>query len=268
MWLRLSVCYIWKYFTTGLSNLYLQCVRPWDGQSSCSGPHSILSNKFPIGKYSGVLLPFLHSNFSQALVGRHAAQHIKLALNFLLIFSRSDSMKIGFNSLAAGASVNHLHFQFWSIPIKLPVELAKCERIWNNKGVFFFRSYHLIPSFVLRFAPSLVSHAASLISPVVSWLTNNNIPFNLLMAQDFDVPTSRSIGLYLMPRQPTSSSSMIASVLPPGFPEISGLVIATDSETFEQLSSELVISHYKAELAQPKEVLRSIFKEFDKVRTF
>ena len=27
MWLRLSVCYIWKYFTTGLSNLYLQCVR-------------------------------------------------------------------------------------------------------------------------------------------------------------------------------------------------------------------------------------------------
>eukprot|EP01060_Flectonema_neradi_P019505 TRINITY_DN2666_c1_g1_i10.p1 TRINITY_DN2666_c1_g1~~TRINITY_DN2666_c1_g1_i10.p1 ORF type:complete len:345 (+),score=44.15 TRINITY_DN2666_c1_g1_i10:34-1035(+) len=191
----------------------------WDGLSTCSGPHSILSNKFPIGRYSGVLLPFVRSNLPQVLMGNMTVQYVELALNFLMVFSEEDSMKIGFNSLAAGASVNHLHFQFWSISTKLPVEVAKCDQIWNSKGVTLLRSHHLIPSVIFRFPPSLISEAAKLATPALSWLTSNNIPFNLLMSRDFDATESQSISLCLMPRKPTSAASMIASVLPPGFPK-------------------------------------------------
>ena len=46
-----------------------------------------------------------HTLFFTLLVG----------IQFLNLFPKDSKMRIGFNSLGAFASVNHLHFQFWNI---------------------------------------------------------------------------------------------------------------------------------------------------------
>ena len=45
----------------------------------------------------------------------------------------SPWLRLAFNSLAAGASVNHLHYQFWRYPRPLPLEEATFEP-WRMIG--------------------------------------------------------------------------------------------------------------------------------------
>ena len=42
-------------------------------------------------------------------------------------------LRLAFNSLSAGASVNHLHYQFWKYPRALPVERATYRRVGERK---------------------------------------------------------------------------------------------------------------------------------------
>ena len=77
--------------------------------------HLIIINKFPIGNYSGLFLPnFLNNNNN---VNQNQIL-LKESLHSAVCFSNyfeSKYIRIGFNSMGAMASVNHLHFQFWEI---------------------------------------------------------------------------------------------------------------------------------------------------------
>merc|ERR1712228_60417 len=84
-----------------------------------SNKHLILCNKYPIGSYSGLFVPFFGSHSAQIL----SLESIRRAIHFSNMFF-SDSFRIGFNSMAAMASVNMLHFQFWQkIKTKLAIEV-------------------------------------------------------------------------------------------------------------------------------------------------
>lgn len=104
--------------------------------------HPVLLNPFPLGPRSGLLTPWL---------GLYRSQLMTLgALRVGLAFARhlhSSGIKIGYNSLGAGASVNHFHFQTWQPGNPLPVEMAELEDF--NIEVTFGNSTR-----VVRVAPS------------------------------------------------------------------------------------------------------------------
>eukprot|EP00039_Didymoeca_costata_P010676 m.144431 g.144431 ORF g.144431 m.144431 type:complete len:273 (+) comp14922_c0_seq1:58-876(+) len=70
--------------------------------------HYVLINRYPLGPYSGLLTPYLYEFRNQRLT----IDALMIGISFAKGLSH---IRVGFNSLGAGASVNHLHFQFWSI---------------------------------------------------------------------------------------------------------------------------------------------------------
>eukprot|EP01084_Bolivina_argentea_P251489 421800_1 len=86
--------------------------------------HLLILNKFPIGKYSGLFIPFIGNNNNIQLLTRETLMR---GIYFANMFESND-FRIGFNSMGAMASVNHLHFQFWetksiSKQKQLPIEI-------------------------------------------------------------------------------------------------------------------------------------------------
>ena len=102
------------------------CARP--PEAGALPKHAVTLNRFPLSRDSGLLLPFLSARRPQVL----RADALAVAVDFAAAGLRRaahlqpNSLRVGFNSLAAGASVNHLHFQFWRSPAeRLPVEAAE-----------------------------------------------------------------------------------------------------------------------------------------------
>jgi hypothetical protein len=65
----------------------------------------------------------------------NSATHPKLChrtTEGLAFASHLHRLRVGFNSIGAGASVNHLHFQFWTVKLGLPVESAPRELVIVN----------------------------------------------------------------------------------------------------------------------------------------
>ncbi|CAN0099141.1 unnamed protein product [Phaeothamnion confervicola] len=69
--------------------------------------HAVLVNPRPIGRYSGLLLPFA----GEALPQRATAEALAVGFDFAAALGGSPELRVGFNGMGAGASVNHLHFQ-------------------------------------------------------------------------------------------------------------------------------------------------------------
>ena len=103
----------------------------WEG--SYKGVHNqsinlrVLYNKFPFSDYHLLIVVSPEKNSSQ-LLDRGSHQ----AISFLVNESGKSlpGFGVGFNSLAAGASVNHLHFQGFIGQRNFPVE----EKHWIHNG--------------------------------------------------------------------------------------------------------------------------------------
>lgn len=78
-----------------------------------SSLHAVLINPWPVGPYSGVLAPYIFQGLPQQLSEKSLAVAISF-MNELGSAGTSKGLRIGYNSLGAMASVNHLHYQFWS----------------------------------------------------------------------------------------------------------------------------------------------------------
>lgn len=94
------------------TGFYSQFVRETSSSSSCQ-PVSlqssmIMPNIFPIGLYSSLFVPYFFQNLPQVLTQEVLSEGVHFAQTF-----QSNDWRLGFNSLSAWASVNHLHFQFW-----------------------------------------------------------------------------------------------------------------------------------------------------------
>lgn len=86
-----------------------------------------LYNKFPFAPWHLILVPDARARMPQYMTEayhRHAMDLVKWLSRQL------PGVTLAYNSLGAGASVNHLHFQFSVIEEKLPVE----EGRWQHQG--------------------------------------------------------------------------------------------------------------------------------------
>jgi hypothetical protein len=95
----------------------------WQGAS-----WRVLYNKFPFAPWHLLAVPDVHAGMPQYLTERNHRQVMELVG---WLSERLPGVIMAYNSLGAGASVNHLHFQFAVIEEPLPVEN---RRWWHHGG--------------------------------------------------------------------------------------------------------------------------------------
>ncbi|MBS1493702.1 MAG: hypothetical protein JST55_09330 [Bacteroidetes bacterium] len=129
----------------------------------CNGMYvSLFYNKFPFVPYHTLLVPEQNKNHPQFLKKRFHYYASDLIKN-------TGGFAIGYNSIGAFASVNHLHFQLFIEKEKMPV----CNPIWKHNG-----GTKKYPAECFVFG----SKAASW--EFISMLHDQNIPYNILYTKE------------------------------------------------------------------------------------
>ncbi|CAL4060227.1 unnamed protein product, partial [Meganyctiphanes norvegica] len=96
---------------------------------------SVIINTAPICYGHSLLLPHIKECRPQVL----NKEGIELAIHTVLL-SVSPSLRVGFNSLCAYASVNHYHFHMYYLPFQMYNETAECERLCGP--CFIFKDFY------------------------------------------------------------------------------------------------------------------------------
>ncbi|EGD83605.1 hypothetical protein PTSG_04213 [Salpingoeca rosetta] len=226
------------FVMTDDANAHDECTAFSDIQAFHRPVHAVLVNKSPLSKYSGLLVPFLREQRNQVMT----ADALLVGLGFANRLQGSG-IRVGFNSLYAGASVNHLHFQFWWDTHALPIELAEMTTVTATDRLLVERDAGYLSSF-LRFtydraAPGVVVEA---LMPALQHLTRRNTPYNLVLVPGM---------VYLLPRQPMLKQLGSINV---GFPEVSGTPLVPSHDDFVALTAEDVVRHWTTHVRVPSTV--------------
>ena len=140
----------------------------------------------------------------------------------LALFRNSDRLMIFFNSLHAGASVNHIHLQAIFHKKALSIESASITRqgrftVLDNypaRGIIFHRNAE-----------------SDEVWPCVDYLQKNGIPFNLIFAGD---------RICLIPRNPLHE---VVSELPTNIiasTELAGKIITVDRNVYDNMNYAII----------------------------
>ena len=180
----------------------------------CNGMDvSLFYNKFPFVPYHTLLVPEQEKNHPQFLRRRfhyYACDLIKSAEGFA----------IGYNSIGAYASVNHLHFQLFIEKEKMPV----CNPVWKHNGG---KKEYPAKCFVFE------SKAASW--KFISMLHENNIPYNILYTKE---------KIYIFPVNFQKMHKK--TIFPLGFAwiEFSGSFINVAKRDFDKLTERQILREF------------------------
>lgn len=154
-----------------------------------------------------------------------------LSLEFLedmiCLFQKLDKTILFFNSLHAGASVNHIHFQSVYHEQTLPVEIAPTtsKKSWNLLDYYPFGG--------------LVFPKNSNVNPILHWVTyfnQNKIPFNLAMLGERIILVPRNPEHEIVSEFPGDSIATLG---------ICGKLFTIDRETYENINSEKIESAFQ-----------------------
>ncbi len=181
----------------------------------CNGMDvSFFYNKFPFVPYHTLLVPEQEKNHPQFLKRRfhyYACDLIKAAEGFA----------IGYNSIGAYASVNHLHFQLFTEKDKMPV----CNPVWKHNGG---KKEYPAKCFVFE-------------SKRASWefikvLHENNIPYNILYTK---------AKTYIFPMNFQKSHKN--TIFPLGFAwiELAGSFINVTKKNYDNINEKQILTEFK-----------------------
>ncbi|MEN8176286.1 MAG: hypothetical protein ABFS23_11015, partial [Pseudomonadota bacterium] len=183
--------------------------RLWAG---ALGDHdtALFFNKFPFIDSHLILVPDADERHPQYLTRLWLEYAWRLTEG---LADRLPGIGVGYNSIGASASVNHLHFQLFCRDRPLPVEADH----WLHRG-----GEHAYP------AECLTAHSEDGAYAQVEELNARNIPYNLL------IRPGRS---YLLPRRPQGSYATVDWLQGHAWYEMCGGVVLTDRDRFESLAS-------------------------------
>jgi GDP-D-glucose phosphorylase len=224
--------------------------------------HLVIINVSPLEYGNVLIVPSIRSQLPQILT-RDA---IALAVD-ITYASTKPHFVVGFNSLCAFASVNHLHLHAVYLPTVVPVTRASIKPIVIADDDMV-QLYELldwpVPGFVFVF-PQLQSSSDSncrraikdviidSIHVITSYFIANNIPHNMLVSK-----VNNTVHVWLWPRQhskvsPSSSSPSSTSTTHCGgdgggvdgfnvaFCELAGHIPVFDSELFWTITESVII---------------------------
>lgn len=179
-------------------------------------PARMLYNKFPFARLHGLLVPEPASELPQYLT--EALHHWAWECSAQVAV---PGFCLAYNSLGAGASVNHMHFQSFVQTEPLPVQRADFR---HNGGD---RAYPL---------PCLRFEDATQAWDALDELNRNNQTYNLLYGQQV---------LHLIPRKPQGTESLNARANGYGWIDMAGAINLFTREEFDGMT----VADIEAELA-------------------
>jgi len=171
----------------------------------------VLYNKFPFSDYHLLIVISPQENRSQLLTPQ-AHDYV-----FALVQEMNDFIPgfgIGFNSLAAGASVNHFHFQGFMREQAFPIEHAQ----WHHNG-----GKADYPLAVNRFADAAESWR------YIEHLIRHNKAFNCVY---------RNSCCYVIERKFQGTVELPEWLTGAGWLDVAGVCTVSDEATFQQLTAD------------------------------
>jgi ATP adenylyltransferase/5',5'''-P-1,P-4-tetraphosphate phosphorylase II len=175
---------------------------------------SLFYNKFPFVPSHTLLVPEQEKNHPQFLRKRFHYFVFDLIKNL-------DGFAMGYNSVGAFASVNHLHFQLFTEIEPLPV----CNNLWKHNG-----GRKEYPSKCFVFESKEKSWK------MISYLYTKNIPYNILY-------TKKKTFIFPMNFQKNHKKT----IFPLGFAwiELSGSFINVTKKDFKRLNERQILKEFK-----------------------
>lgn len=123
---------LFNFTKASKSEVLLQCQSQLG--STESGITTFLINNSPLTKFHSLICPRLGDKLSQIIT----KESVEFAID-LLTGLNDRCYRIGYNSLCALASVNHLHLHLMHLPEKIFIEDVVCAKIFHfiiNPGLF------------------------------------------------------------------------------------------------------------------------------------
>jgi len=171
----------------------------------------VLYNKFPFSNYHLLLAVSPEKNLPQFLTQEMHEFMISMVNDVETTF---PGFGVGFNSLAAGASVNHLHFQGFIREAKFPVEKID----WQHNG-----GEAAYPLHVKCFTDNAWSYIESLIE--------QDIAFNCVY---------RKNACYVVPRRYQGEVDLPDWLQGAGWLDVAGIMTVSDGSVFNLLDERLI----------------------------
>ncbi len=173
----------------------------------------VLFNKFPFSDYHMLIVVSPERNCSQLLTREMHQYAFSLVEEMLGVL---PGFGIGFNSLAAGASVNHFHFQGFVREQDFAIE----KDCWSfNAGAVDY------PLPVKRFSDAEMSW------DYIEELSESDIAFNCLY---------RNNACYVVPRKYQGTVALPGWLSGAGWIDVAGSITVSDEDTFDVIDEQSV----------------------------
>lgn len=207
-----------------------------------SSPNLVLINVSPIEYGHVLLVPRALDNMQQLVT----PDTFLLALRFAQE-ANNPYFRIGFNSLGAYATVNHLHFQAYYLASPMPLERAMTSLITRRSGRKGSKSpisIHKLENYPVKGlvfeAGDSLEDMANLIGGLCQRLSVKNIPHNIMVVD-------RGARVFLIPNSFSARKArnelpedVIESQVDPAVFEISGHIVLKRKEDYEKADQEWV----------------------------
>lgn len=189
----------------------------WHGGCKGSGDSEIklrvLYNKFPFSDYHLLIVVSPEKNCEQQLTKESHQLIFSLVQEYRTIF---PGFGVGFNSLAAGASVNHLHFQGFIRQQKFPVE----NKHWAHHGGE--KNYPLKVRCFIEVESSW---------QYIAQLIDKDVAFNCIYKENV---------CYVVARKYQGTVALPEWLMGAGWLDVAGVVTVSDEKTFDSIKSEAI----------------------------
>lgn len=199
-----------------------------------NSPSVVAINVSPIEYGHVLLIPRLF----ECLPQRIDRESLFLALN-MAAEAANPYFRVGYNSLGAFATINHLHFQAYFLAVPFPIEKAPTKNITTmDTGVEISElSNYPVRGLVFE-GGSTLQDLSNVVSDSCICLQGNNIPYNVLISDSgkriFVIPQcyaeKQALG--------EVSSELLDTQVNPAVWEISGHMVLKRKKDYEEASEE------------------------------
>ncbi|KAF2561122.1 hypothetical protein F2Q70_00014954 [Brassica cretica] len=204
---------------------------PLDADNS---PSVVAINVSPIEYGHVLLIP----QVLDCLPQRIDHKSLLLALH-MAVEAANPYFRVGYNSLGAFATINHLHFQAYYLAMPFPIEKAHSLKISNtNDGVRISKLMSYPVRGLLFEGGNSIKDLSDAVSNASVCLENNNIPFTILISDS-------GKRIFLLPQCYAEkqalgrvSSELLDTQVNPAVWEMSGHMVLKRKEDYEGASEE------------------------------
>ncbi|CAH2069903.1 unnamed protein product [Thlaspi arvense] len=204
---------------------------PLDADNS---PSVVAINVSPIEYGHVLLIPRVLDCLPQRIDHKSLLLAIQMASE-----AANPYFRLGYNSLGAFATINHLHFQAYYLAMPFPIEKAPSLKIsTTNEGVKISRLLNYPVRGLLFEGGSFIKDLSDAVTNASVCLQNNNIPFNILISDS-------GKRIFLLPQCYAEkqalgevSSKLLDTQVNPAVWEMSGHMVLKRIEDYEGASEE------------------------------